>query len=156
MVLNTRLSLSLYCLKYGLHHSFIDKNRFIKRDLGVEFESLASSVDTFVPPESKEKFHQSLGNTTYKLPNNVYRTRDTMYHKTKFIRDNKDIVILSGDKDSSIVIMNRKDYSKKIDDMINDGMQQGKYKGTDDNILKELESFQSFFYRHFKNSLHFR
>ena len=79
-----------------------------------------------------------------------------MYHKTKFIRDNKDIVILSGDKDSSIVIMNRKDYSKKIDDMINDGMQQGKYKGTDDNILKELESFQSFFYRHFKNSLHFR
>ena len=79
-----------------------------------------------------------------------------MYHKTKFIRDNKDIVILSGDKDSSIVIMNRKDYSKKIDDMINDGMQQRKYKGTDDNILKELESFQSFFYRHFKNSLHFR
>ena len=33
------------CLKYGLHHSFIDKNRFIKRDLGVELESLAASVD---------------------------------------------------------------------------------------------------------------
>ena len=28
------------CLKYRLHHSIIDKNRFIKRDLGVEFESL--------------------------------------------------------------------------------------------------------------------
>ena len=94
----------------------------------------------FVPPEGKEEFHQFLRNTTYKLSNNVYRTRDTMYHKTKFIRDNKDIVILSGDKDSSIVIMNRKDYNKKIDDMINDGMQQGKYKETD-NILKELESF---------------
>ena len=31
------------CLKYGLHHSFIDKNRFIKRDLSVELESLAAS-----------------------------------------------------------------------------------------------------------------
>ena len=28
------------CLKYRLHHSFVDKNRFIKRDLDVEFESL--------------------------------------------------------------------------------------------------------------------
>ena len=26
------------CLKYGLHHSFIDKNRFIKRYLGIEFK----------------------------------------------------------------------------------------------------------------------
>ena len=156
MVLNTRLSLSLYCLKYGLHHSFIDKNRFIKRHLGVEFESLASSVDTFVPPESKEEFHQFLRNTTYKLSNNVYRTRDTMYHKTKFIRNNKDTVIHSGDKDSSIVIMNKKDYTKKTDNVINGGIQEGKYKETDDNISKELESFQSFLYWHFKNSPHYR
>ena len=79
-----------------------------------------------------------------------------MYHYTKFIRDNKDIVILSGDKDSSIAIMNKKDYNKKIDEIINDGIQQGKQKETDDNILKELESFQSFLYRHFKNSPHYR
>ena len=36
--------------------------------------------------------------------------------------------------------------------MINGGIQEGIYKETDDNILKELESFQSFLYRHFKNS----
>ena len=34
--------------------------------------------------------------------------------------------------------------------MIHERRQQGKYKETDDNILKELESFQSFLYRHFK------
>ena len=44
--------------------------------------------------------------------------------------------------------MNKKDYHRKISDMIN-GIQQGKQKETDDNILKELEYFQSFFYRHF-------
>ena len=35
--------------------------------------------------------------------------------------------------------MNEKDYNRKIDDMINEGIQQGKYKETDDNTLKELE-----------------
>ena len=41
-------------LKYGLHHSFIDKNKFIKRDLVVEFESLVTNVDELVTPEQKE------------------------------------------------------------------------------------------------------
>ena len=48
-------------------------------------------------------------------------------------------VILSDDKDSSKVIMNKKDHNRKTDDMINEGRQQGKYRETDDNILKELE-----------------
>ena len=62
----------------------------------------------------------------YKLSNIVYHTRGTTYQKNKFIRDNKDFVILSGDKYSSIVIMTKKDYNKKIDDIINEGKQQGK------------------------------
>ena len=44
-------------LKYGLHHSFTDKNKFIKRDLAVEFESLVTTVDELVTPEQKEEFH---------------------------------------------------------------------------------------------------
>ena len=48
--------------------------------------------------------------------------------------------------------MNENYYNKKIDAMINNGIQQEKYKETDDNILKKVESFQSFFYQHFKNS----
>ena len=43
--------------KYGLHHSFTDKNKFIKRDLAVEFESLVTTVDELVTPEQKEEFH---------------------------------------------------------------------------------------------------
>ena len=35
--------------------------------------------------------------------------------------------------------MNKKDYNRKTDDMINEGRQQRKYRETDDNILKELE-----------------
>ena len=47
-------------LKYGLHHSFIDKNKFIKRDLAVEFESLVTTVDELATPEQKEDFHKFL------------------------------------------------------------------------------------------------
>ena len=105
--------------------------------------SLALSVDAFIPQKCKEEFHQLLRNTTDKLSNNVYCTKDTMYHKTNLIRETNDIVIISGDKDNSIVIMNKKDYNMKIDDTIIEG-------------IKELESFQSLLYQHFKNSPHYR
>ena len=36
--------------------------------------------------------------------------------------------------------------------MINEGIEQVKYEETEDNILKELESFQSFLYCHFKDA----
>ena len=140
------------CLKYHLNHSFVDRNRFIKRDLGVELESFAANVDEFVSKEVKEEFHQFLRNSTYTLTNNVYHTKDDTYNKTKSLRDNKAIVILSGEKDSSVVIMNKKDYNKKVEEIINEGIEQRKYEKNDDNILKELESFQSFLYRHFKEA----
>ena len=40
--------------------------------------------------------------------------------------------------------------------MINEGIEQGKYEETEDNILKELESFQSFLYRHFKDTPYYK
>ena len=39
-----------------MHHSFIDKNRLIKYDLGVKLESLATNIDEFVSREVKEEF----------------------------------------------------------------------------------------------------
>ena len=63
-------------MKYSLNHSFIEKNRFIKRDLGVELEALAANADEFVSPEVKEEFHQFLRNTTYTLTKDVYHTKD--------------------------------------------------------------------------------
>ena len=117
---------------------------------------MAASVDEFVSPEVKEEFHQFLRNTTYTLTNNVYHTKDDTYNKTKSLRDNKNIVILSGDKDSSIVTMNQIDYDKKVEHMTNEGIEQGKYQKTEDKILKELESFQSFLYRPFKDTPYYK
>ena len=62
-------------------------------------------------------------NTTYTLTKNVYHTKDDTYNKTKSLRDNKNVVILSGDKDSSTVITNKIDYDKKVEDLINEGIE---------------------------------
>ena len=40
--------------------------------------------------------------------------------------------------------------------MLQQGISEGKYVKTEDNILKELKSFQSFIYRHFKKSAFYK
>ena len=57
---------------------------------------------------------------------------------------NKNIVILSGDKDSSVVIMNRIDYEQKIEKMIEEGKNEGKYAESQDTIHSDLKRFQVF------------
>ena len=43
-----------------MHHCFVDKNQYIKKNLAVELESLADKVDKSVNPERKEQFHEYL------------------------------------------------------------------------------------------------
>ena len=74
------------------------------------------------------EFHQFLRNTTHTLANNVYHTKDDTYKKIKLLKNNKNIVIRSGDKYSSIDIMNKKYYDKKVEEMINKGVEQGNMK----------------------------
>ena len=62
---------------------------------------------------------------------------------------NKDIVIVKGDKGSSVVITKKSDYVTKLDTMIDDGIIEGTYVETTDNTLKELSRFQDFLYRNF-------
>ena len=82
---------------------------------------------------------------------NIRHTKDNTYHHLRHLRSNKDIVLQSGDKDSSVVIMNKVDYIEKVNGMINEGIQQGKYKMTTDTTHKDLEKFHSFLYRNFKS-----
>ena len=47
-------------LKYGLHQSFTDKNKHIKRNIAVELEALSSNSDPSINDDSKENFHEYL------------------------------------------------------------------------------------------------
>ena len=51
---------------------------------------------------------------------------------------NKDIVLLSGNKDSSVVILDKACYKEKINRLINDSVSKGAYViQENDNILTE-------------------
>ena len=69
-----------------MHNSLIDKNGYMKRDLGVELESLAANVDECVSPKVKQEFHQFLRNITHTLTNNIYHTKNDTFNKTKSLR----------------------------------------------------------------------
>ena len=45
--------------------------------------------------------------------------------------------------------MNESDYQTKMQQIINDGIPDGIYKVTADNILDDLKTFKSFLYRNF-------
>ena len=143
-------------LKYGLNHCFVDKNKFIRRNIAVELENLSNSINRFVQNDEKEAFHEFLCKYTNKFTQNVYHSKDDTFNKLKSLRNNDDIVILAGDKDSSVVIMNKTDYQNKVNSMIEEGIQQRKYNITDDTTLKDLEHFQDFLYRNFKDHKYYK
>ena len=105
-----------------------------------------------MPQEQKEEFYKLLRHTTDLLSQNVCHTKDNTSKETHKIRNNNNVVTLPGNKDSSLIIMSRSDYTKQVESMLQQGISEGKYVKTEDNILKELKSFQSFIYRHFKKS----
>ena len=59
--------------------------------------------------------------------------------------------MLSGDKDSSIVVMQKDDYNRKLQQMIDEGIRIGIYIPTEDNTLNDLRKFQDFLRRNFKD-----
>jgi len=117
----------------------------------VELETLTDKVCKSVQNEKKEAFHEFLRGQTTIFSENVYQSRDFMFKSTKIIREDKEITLLSGDKDKSIVILMKQDYIQKAQKMIDEGTAEGKYKKCEDNTMKDLQSFKSFLYRHFKN-----
>ena len=83
-------------LKFGLNHSFINKD--VKKDIATHMESLA-------------------------------------YTASKSLIQDQNIVILQGDKDSSVIKMDKSDYTHKLEDMIEEGISKGTYERTDDTTL---------------------
>ena len=56
----------------------------------------------------------------------------------------ENIVILQGDKDSSLVIMDKSDYIQKLEDMIEEGINKVTYERPDDTTSQDLKRFQDF------------
>ena len=65
------------------------------------------------------------------------------YSFERIIKD-PNLVVVSGDKKSCIVIINKISYQNKLHEMISDGTQKGIYKDKEDKTLDDLNNFKSF------------
>ena len=142
-----------YIIYYGLNHSFINKNRHVKLNLLSEFELLLNQVSSSIPVCQHEDFKHFLRVHSNLFHQNIFSTSDYTYKVLHKLASDPDLVVLSGDKDSSVVIMQRADYVNKLETMIEEGITNEKYMVTEDNTLKDLKSFQDFLTRNFKSSL---
>ena len=143
-------------LKFGLNHSFINKDKNLKKDIAIHMESLAFKASKEVDNIDLENFHEFLRGYTDIFSKNVSNSEDFTYKNLKSLIHDQNIVILKGDKDSSVTIMNKGDYIEKLENMLEDGISKGTYKRTDDTTLQDLKRYQDFLYRNFYNYEHYK
>ena len=58
--------------------------------------------------------------------------------------------MVSRDKESFVVLIDKTDYHDKLQKMVDDGIKNGIYKVAEDNTIKDLKLFKSFLYRNFR------
>ena len=66
-------------MRYGLHHCFTDKNKYVERNVAVELETLGRVLDAHVTHREKESFHDYLRSATNIITKNVYNDVDSTY-----------------------------------------------------------------------------
>ena len=140
--------------KLDLEYSFIDKNKYIKKNLAANFESLADKATESLESCKCEGFHELLRANVDIFTKNIYETRDNTYKNLKRTINDPNIAVVSGDKESCVAIMNRSDCFKKMQHMIDEGIENGVYIVTKDKTLEDLKLFRSFLYRNFKKYKH--
>ena len=86
--------------------------------------------------EVREDFNEFLRALTHILMKNIYPTKDDTYHNLKHIINDKTLVVVTGDKNSCMIIIKRADYIVKMQTMIDDGISCGLCTPTKDNTLK--------------------
>ena len=87
-------------LKYGLHQSFTDKNKSVMRNVTLEIEALATSLNHYAEQSSKKAFREYLSPCTSVITKITYINKDDTFALLQKPRKNKDIIIPSADKES--------------------------------------------------------
>ena len=70
-------SIDISPLDHGLQQCFVDKCKYIKKDIAVEFETLCIFVNKDISPDDKKNFHELLRSATYAFTQNVFRAKDS-------------------------------------------------------------------------------
>ena len=80
---------------------------------------------------------------------NVFQTKDCTYHNLKNLIQEKDVV-MKGDKDPSVVILNKTDYIEKLKNTVKEDINKGTYTLAEDKTIIDLKNFKQFLKQNFK------
>ena len=89
----------------------------------------------------KEEFHEFLRGYRDIFIKNMNNTKDHTYNNLKRLIKNKNQCVLSGDKDSCVIITNKQYCIKKLEGMLNEGIKRGTYDWSIDMNKQDLETF---------------
>ena len=137
-----------------MSHSFINKDKNVKKDIATHLKSLAYTVSKKKKKKENiqlEDFHEFLRACTDIFSKNVFNSEDFAYKNLKFLIQDENIVILQRDKDASVAIVNKSGYIQKLEDMIEEGISKDSYESTDDTALQDLKRLKDFMYRNLYN-----
>ena len=98
-------------LEMGLEYSFVDKNKRLKQQLAVNMETVSHSATKYVEDNKVEDFYELLRAYTDIFEKNIYATKDFFNKNLKNMINNDKLAVVSGDKDSCVIIMTREDYN---------------------------------------------
>ena len=94
----------------------------MKKNIAANFKVVSHKISESITHEKLEDFHEFLRAYTGIFTKHIYATRDFTDKDLKNIIKDDNIATLSGNKDSSIVIMQKGDYNHKLQQMIDDGI----------------------------------
>ena len=83
-------------------------------------------------------------------------TEDDTCKNVKNLINSKNIVTLKGDKNSSIVILDTKDYIVKLKNIIQDSISKGTYEIKQEDTLQNVKCFQDFLRRNVNDYEHYK
>ena len=138
-------------LELGLEYSFISRSKNQRKFLAANLELICQKVDKDIDQAMKEEFHEFLRGYADIFIKNVNTAKDHTYNDLKQLIKNKNLCVLSGDRDSCVIIMNKQSYIQKLEGMLDEGIKRGIYEPSIDMTKHDLDTFQRFLYRNFKN-----
>ena len=116
----------------------------IKKLLAANFESIADSITDNLQSNQREYFHEFLRAYVDIFTKSAFTTTDYTYKHLKRIVKDKNVVVVSGDKESYVFLIDMTDYQDKLQKMVDDCIKNSIYKLAEDNTLKDLKLFKSF------------
>ena len=138
-------------LSLGLDHSYIDKNKHMKKNFAADFVKIVGSQ---ILNEKREDFHEFLLIYCYIFTSNVYSAKDYTYSNLKRLIRDDTLVVLPDSKNYSVIITYKGGYVTKMLEMIKNGIQKVVYVET--LHITRAETFPDFMYQTFKNNEHYK